>query len=69
MRWRRVATAGWGARLLDLQGEDGQWEGGAYFPARSKDSDDGDQCDDEGQPWTATAYSLLLLRDLGIDPR
>jgi hypothetical protein len=32
----RVATeeTGWGARLLALQGEDGQWEGGALFPAR-----------------------------------
>jgi hypothetical protein len=30
----RVATDGWGARLLDLQGDDGQWEGGALFPAR-----------------------------------
>jgi hypothetical protein len=58
----RVATEGWGARLLALQGEDGQWEGGALFPARRGDSA-------EGQPWTATAYSLLLLRDLGIDPR
>jgi hypothetical protein len=66
----RVATEGWGARLLALQGEDGQWEGGAYFPAQSVDSDDGDQSDDdESQPWTATAYSLLLLRDLGVDPR
>jgi hypothetical protein len=78
----RVATEGWGARLLALQGEDGQWEGGAYFPARSDDpddrdqsddgdrSDDGDQSgDDESQPWTATTYSLLLLRDLGVDPR
>src|SRR4030081_908892 len=65
-----VATEGWGARLLALQGEDGQWEGGAYFPARSDDSDDGDHSDDdEGQPWTATAYSLLLLRDLGVDLR
>ena len=29
----RVATEGWGARLLALQGEDGQWAGGALFPA------------------------------------
>ena len=66
----RVATEGWGARLLALQGEDGQWEGGALFPARSGHSDGGDKSDDhEGQPWTATAYSLLLLRDLGVDPR
>ena len=33
----RVATEGWGARLLALQGEDGQWEGGALFPARRVD--------------------------------
>ena len=30
----RVATEGWGARLLGLQGEDGQWAGGGLFPAR-----------------------------------
>jgi hypothetical protein len=30
----RVATEGWGARLLALQRDDGQWEGGALFPAR-----------------------------------
>ena len=28
----RVATEGWGARLLALQGDDGQWDGGALFP-------------------------------------
>ena len=59
----RVATEGWGARLLALQGEDGQWEGGALFPARREHRGA------EGQPWTATAYSLLLLRDLGVEPR
>jgi hypothetical protein len=57
----RVASEGWGARLLALEGEDGQWEGGALFPARRGDPT-------EGQPWTATAYSLLLLRDLGLEP-
>jgi hypothetical protein len=30
----RVATEGWGARPLALQGEDGQLGGGACFPAR-----------------------------------
>src|SRR6267142_4432672 len=30
----RGATEGWGARLLALQGEDGQWAGGACFPAQ-----------------------------------
>src|ERR671932_471577 len=62
----RVATEGWGARLLALQGPDGQWDGGAYFPARS--GDDENAADDGSQLWTATAYSLLLLRDLGADP-
>ena len=57
----RVATEGWGARLLALQGEDGQWDGGTYLPSQVEDSE-------EGQPWTATTYSLLLLRDLGLDP-
>jgi hypothetical protein len=28
----RVATEGWGARLLALQGADGQWAGGSLFP-------------------------------------
>ncbi len=71
----RVAAEGWGARLLELRGDDGQWAGGAYFPAASdgdpSDNDDsaGDEHSaDEGQPWTATAYSLLLLRDFGVDP-
>jgi hypothetical protein len=63
----RVATEGWGARLLALRGEDGQWEGGALFPARRGHREAVGQFD-EGQPWTATAYSLLLLRDLGVDP-
>jgi hypothetical protein len=63
----RVASEGWGARLLALQGEDGQWEGGALFPARRGRREPGAKFD-EGQPWTATAYSLLLLRDLGVDP-
>ncbi len=60
----RVATEGWGARLLGLQGEDGQWDAGALFPARW--SGDFRQ---EGQPWTATEPTLTLLRVFGVDPR
>jgi hypothetical protein len=56
----RVTTEGWGARVLALQGADGQWEGGALFPARRPTA--------EGQPWTATAYSLVLLQDFGVEP-
>lgn len=63
----RVATEGWGARLLALQGEDGQWDGGALFPSLSAHSEQ--YGGGKGQPWTATAYSLLFLRDLGVDPR
>ena len=64
----QVATEGWGARMLALQGEDGQWEGGALFPGGRGYFDDGHSAD-EAQPWTATAYSLELLRELGLDPR
>src|SRR6266540_4360920 len=65
----RVATEGWGARLLALQGEDGQWEGGALFPARRGTSADGDPSDQhEGQPWTATEPTLTMLRAFGVEP-
>jgi hypothetical protein len=63
----RVAIDGWGARLLALHGEDGQWEGGALFPALWGKSAGGEQ--PKGQPWTATAYCLVSLRDFGVDPR
>lgn len=58
----RVATEGWGAQLLALQGDDGQWDGGTYRPGWV----------DADKPffdaWTATHYSLQLLCDLGLDP-
>ncbi len=47
----RVASEGWGARLLALQGPDGNWGDGASTPK-----------------WQATLYTLLLLRDMGLDP-
>lgn len=56
----RVATEGWGARLLALQGEDGLWDGGALFPANHVWGGD--------QPWTATEPTLTLLQIFGIDP-
>jgi hypothetical protein len=62
----RVATEGWGARLLALEGDDGQWAGGALFPARKIGSEGEEQ--PKGQPWTATAYSLVSLQDFGVDP-
>jgi hypothetical protein len=58
----RVATEGWGARLLALRDDDGQWAGGACFPGDFR----GDFS--QGQPWTSTFPTLTLLRDFGIDP-
>jgi hypothetical protein len=59
----RVATEGWGARLLSLQGEDGQWAGGACFPAEGWRPEA-----NQGQPWTSTLPTLQLLHDFGVDP-
>jgi hypothetical protein len=60
----RTAIEGWGARLLDLQGEDGQWAGGACFPARSIHQWE----KNHGQPWISTLPTLQLLHDFGVDP-
>lgn len=57
----RIASEGFGARLLALQDDDGQWAGGAYFPG------DFDFKGSEAQPWTATTWSLNTLRDWGLD--
>ncbi|MGI8700107.1 MAG: hypothetical protein ACR2JU_02695 [Nocardioidaceae bacterium] len=57
----RVATEGWGARLLALRSDDGQWAGGACFPADFR----GDFS--QGQPWTSTFPTLTLLREMGVD--
>ncbi|GAS93938.1 squalene cyclase [Mycolicibacterium canariasense] len=76
----RVATEGFGARLLALQDPDGQWAGGAFFPAgfnTERERSDGENTDGErsdgeenteGQPWTATTWSLNALREWGLDP-
>lgn len=56
----RVATEGMGSRMLAHQDPDGQWAGGAYFPADASD-------DEPGQPWTATTWSLNALREWGLD--
>src|SRR5215510_2115016 len=47
----RVASEGWGARLLALQGPDGTWGDGISKPK-----------------WESTLYTLLLLRNMGLDP-
>jgi len=61
----RIANEGWGARLLGLQGEDGQWAEGACFPSRRVYN----TVSQEGQPWISTLPVLQLLQEFGIDPR
>lgn len=67
-RWRRerarVEIDGWGARLLALQDEDGQWAGGAFLPRGFPPA----EWTDVGQPWTATSFVLSQLRELGLEP-
>ncbi|MCW5873426.1 MAG: hypothetical protein KIS88_02140 [Anaerolineales bacterium] len=48
----RIATQGWGAQLLSLQGEDGNWGGGAWVY----------------KSWASTMETLVLLRELGLEP-
>ena len=62
----RIATEGFGARLLALQDPDGQWAGGAFFPA-DFDFDGPEAADGAGQPWTATTWTLNSLREWGLD--
>jgi hypothetical protein len=59
----KVATEGWGARLLALEDDDGSWAGGAHFPA-----DFAWGGDEPGQPWTSTSHSLSQLREFGLQP-
>jgi hypothetical protein len=58
----RVATEGWGAQLLRLQGTNGLWDEGVYRPGWAH----------EDRPffdaWTATHFSLEQLREFGLDP-
>ncbi|SDR85600.1 hypothetical protein SAMN04489751_0641 [Brevibacterium sandarakinum] len=63
--WRetrnRVSGEGFGGSLLRHQDPDGQWAGGAYFPA------DFSFDDERPQPWTATTWALNQLREWGVD--
>lgn len=62
----RVASEGFGARLLALQEPDGQWAGGAYFPG-DFDFHGPEAAEGAGQPWTATTWTLNTLRDWGLE--
>lgn len=48
----RVATEGWGARMLGGQGADGSWGGGAFVP----------------KTWTCSSFTLGDLWSFGLDP-
>jgi hypothetical protein len=56
--------------LLAVRDSDGQWDGGACFPRRIVDDwRAGIEPDfSDGQPWTSTLPTLMLLRDIGLDP-
>jgi hypothetical protein len=69
----RVATEGWGARLLALQREDGHWDinpptfqsqRAATWWTSLRSSQKGTLFPE----WTSTAWTLMLLRNFGLDP-
>lgn len=66
--WRaeraRIETDGWGRRLFELQDADGQWDGGAFVPRGFTE----ERWHREGQPWTATCWTLARLREFGVEP-
>ncbi len=62
----KVATEGFGARLLERQDADGQWAGGAFFPS-DFDFEGPEAAEGAGQPWTATTWTLNALREWGLD--
>src|SRR2546429_8426066 len=69
----RVASEGWGARLLALQRQDGQWDGGipAFPSTAAADWWRSLPPERRGALFPAlasTAWSLMLLPKFGLDP-
>ena len=69
----RVASEGWGARLLALQRQDGQWDGGVPTFRSTAAANWWQSLPPERQgtlfpEWTSTTWSLSLLRAFGLDP-
>ena len=70
----RVAREGWGARLLALQGQDGQWDKSIPDELGSAEAISWWRSLPAARQgtlfpeWTSTAWSLMLLRDFGLDP-
>jgi hypothetical protein len=55
---KKIAGDGWGARLLAKQNADGRWAGGAAAETGLY-----------SPKWISTTYTLLTLRDFGLDPK
>ena len=69
----RIASEGWGARLLALQHEDGHWDGGTPTFASTEGADWWQSLPPARKgtlfpEWTSTTWSLTLLRNFGLDP-
>ena len=69
----RVASEGWGARLLAIQLPDGQWDGGTPTFSSPTAANWWQSLPPERKgtlfpEWTSTAWSLTLLRAFGLDP-
>jgi hypothetical protein len=69
----RIAGEGWGARLLAIQREDGQWAGGTPTFTSTAATTWWQSLPSERRgtlfpQWTSTTWSLKLLRDFGLDP-
>ena len=69
----RVANEGWGARLLALQRQDGQWDGGLPTFTSTEAAEWRQSLPPERRgtlfpEWTSTAWSLMLLRTFCADP-
>ncbi|HEX2646008.1 MAG TPA: hypothetical protein VHO95_02170, partial [Candidatus Dormibacteraeota bacterium] len=68
----RVATEGWGARLLALQQEDGHWDRGGPTFGSTQAAEWWRSLPPERRgtlfpEWTSTAWSLTLLRAFGLE--
>jgi hypothetical protein len=69
----RVATEGWGARLLAMQGPNGQWAGGVPTFTSTAAANWWQELPSGRRgtlfpQWTSTTWSLVLLRSFGLDP-
>jgi len=62
-----TSTQGFGIKLLNLQDSDGQWAGGAFFPAREEPRAVIRAGEEGAQPFIATTWSLNALREWGVD--